>query len=90
MLEDLIPGFLENRRHDIIKIRDAVRQGDLETIKHLGHTMKGTGGGYGFENITEIGKNIENAAHQKSSEIILQLVEELEKYINTVHIVFVD
>jgi len=90
MLEDLIPGFLENRRHDIIKIREAVRQGDLETIKHLGHTMKGTGGGYGFENITEIGKNIENAAHQKSSEIILQLVEELEKYINTVHIVFVD
>lgn len=90
MLEDLIPGFLANRRHDIVAIRQAVSEGNLEVIKDLAHTMKGTGGGYGFEDITETGKNIENAAKQKNFDTILQLIGELENYINTVDIVFID
>lgn len=90
MLEDLIPGFLENRRNDVIAIREAISLGDMDKIEHLGHTMKGTGGGYGFERITAIGKDIENAAKQKRIDMLLQLTEELENFVNTVDIVFVD
>jgi CheY-like chemotaxis protein/HPt (histidine-containing phosphotransfer) domain-containing protein len=90
MLEDLIPGFLENRRHDIIAIRDAVSQGNLENVERLGHMIKGSGGGYGFENISEIGKKLESAAKKKEVNKILAIVKELEDYLNEVQIIFVE
>ena len=46
-LADLIPGFLENRHKDVA-IQEAIEQGNYETIRVLGHTMKGAGGGYGL------------------------------------------
>jgi HPt (histidine-containing phosphotransfer) domain-containing protein len=45
-LEDLIPGFLENRHKDIIEIESLLASGDYETTQRLGHSMKGAGGGY--------------------------------------------
>ena len=56
-LEDLIPGFLENRRKDIVEIGSLLASDDYETIQRLGHSMKGAGGGYGFDEITYIGSN---------------------------------
>lgn len=44
-LKHLIPGFLENRRKDIEKIRLALGQAEFPTIQTLGHRMKGDGGG---------------------------------------------
>jgi HPt (histidine-containing phosphotransfer) domain-containing protein len=46
-LEDLIPEFLDNRRSDVESIRGALANDDYETIRVLGHSMKGSGGGYG-------------------------------------------
>ena len=47
-LEDLIPGFLDNRYEDIDALMGALDRKDYETIRRLGHIMKGAGGGYGF------------------------------------------
>ena len=44
-LEDLIPGFINNRRKDAESIADALKRKDYETIRVLGHGMKGAGGG---------------------------------------------
>jgi hypothetical protein len=45
-IADLIPGFLENRRRDVDKMREALTQGEYETIRVLGHSMKGAAGGH--------------------------------------------
>lgn len=90
LIEDLIPGFLNNRRDDINKLREAVDRTDMEALANLGHTLKGTGGGYGFEKISEIGKEIEHAAQRNEPTIILQLTSELEIYLDTLEVVFVD
>jgi CheY-like chemotaxis protein len=90
MIEDLIPGFLKNRRNDIEKLQKAVQDGDMNTIKMLGHMLKGMGGGYGFEKISELGKSIELAARQSNSGIILSLTKELETYLDNIKVVFVD
>src|SRR5712692_5782144 len=42
-IAELIPGFLENRRKDIAAMLDAVQRGDFETVRVLGHSMKGAG-----------------------------------------------
>ena len=54
-LEDLIPWYLENRINHIKTIREALEKADYKTVCLLGHSMKGSGGGYGFEQITWIG-----------------------------------
>lgn len=86
-LASLIPGFLANRRADIGLILAAVNRGDFETARVLGHSMKGSGGGYGFEGITDIGGDIETAAKQGDSTVIRTHVTALSSYLARVEIV---
>ncbi len=87
-LEDLIPGYIENRYGDIRKIKDALTKGDYETIRILGHSMKGSGGGYGFDAITDLGRSIEQAAKEHDEGAIKRLLEDLEAYLKKVQIVY--
>lgn len=87
-LEDLIPGFLANRREDVQSITESLEKSDLENIRILGHSMKGSGGGYGFDRITEIGKSIEDAANEKDKDTIKKSNEELSDYLDRVEIVY--
>ena len=87
-LEDLIPGFLENRQEDIRYIRESLGKGDYDTIGRLGHSMKGCGGGYGFDMITDIGASIETAAKGQDSDQIQKWLAELEYLLGNVEVVF--
>lgn len=87
-IEDLIPGFLENRRKDVKTLEQALAEGDYETIRTLGHKMKGAGGGYGFDAITEIGRSLENAAQDKNTEEIREHVQELSYFLEHVEVVY--
>ncbi|GMT42980.1 MAG: hypothetical protein IEMM0002_1391 [bacterium] len=87
-LEDLIPDFLENRRTDIKSMRRALSEGDFDKIRITGHSMKGSGGGYGFDEITEIGKYLEDAANERNAEEIIRRVDELVSYLDRVEVVY--
>jgi len=87
-LKQLIPGYLEERQNDIRKIEDAVKAQDYETVRMLGHTLKGSGGGYGFDPISEIGLELENAAQEENCEDIDKYINKLSDYIEHVEIVY--
>ncbi len=87
-LEDLIPGYLNNREKDIVAIRESLDSGDFEKVRTLGHSMKGSGGGYGFDEVTRMGSRIESAALAKDVEGVEEALQELEDYINRVEVVF--
>jgi HPt (histidine-containing phosphotransfer) domain-containing protein len=87
-IADLVPGFLENRRKDIKTMDAALKQGDFETIQILGHSMKGAGGSYGFDAVTDIGKALEQAALAKNAEGIRSAIRELSAYLNGVEVVY--
>jgi HPt (histidine-containing phosphotransfer) domain-containing protein len=87
-LQDLIPGFLQNRRLDISKLQGASETDDFETILTLGHRMRGDGGGYGFAMISELGHAIETAAKDKDVFEVRRLVDELERYLDRVEVVY--
>ena len=53
-LEELIPGYLANRRTDVATLRTALDGGDFPAIRMTAHKIKGTGGGYGFPVLTEL------------------------------------
>lgn len=87
-LQDLIPGYLENRLKDISKIRESLAQGDYEAIRSIGHKMKGSGGGYGFDEITNIGRTIEEAANKNFGEEIERQTEALKTYMERLEVVY--
>lgn len=83
-LADLIPGFLENRRRDVEQIRRLIREGQYGELARVGHTMKGVGGSYGFTEISEIGRGIEEAGARGDQAAITTLCERLAAYLATV------
>jgi HPt (histidine-containing phosphotransfer) domain-containing protein len=87
-LEDLIPGFLANRRRDIEKVEAQLANGDFDGIRIVGHSMKGSGGGYGFPFITEIGAGLERAAIARDADIIRDAISQLRRYLAQVEIVY--
>ncbi len=85
---DLIPGFLLNRRHDVIAVLDALDRGDFETVESLGHGMKGAGGSWGFQRITDVGAGLEQAAKSIDADASRKWVSELSRYLDHVEIVY--
>lgn len=87
-LKDLIPGFLQNRRHDVQMLQEAVAIGHFDTIRTLGHRMRGDGGGYGFHPISDIGHALEKAAIERNTADITACIQELFTYLGRIEVVY--
>ena len=87
-LEEIIPGFLENRRRDVQTLETALQQNDLNTIRVIGHRMKGDGGGYGFDVISTIGDGMEQAAAREDRDAIQRYTAELIDFLARVDVVY--
>ena len=60
----------------------------MKKIRTLGHSMKGSGGGYGFMPISVIGAAIEKAAKEKSTDNIQTQLDKLLSYLGSVSVVY--
>lgn len=87
-LEEIVLGFLDNRRKDVATLQAAVAANDLKTVRLLGHRMKGDGGGYGFEAISAIGEALEQAAIRQDHTVMVQQISELSDFLARVAIVY--
>jgi HPt (histidine-containing phosphotransfer) domain-containing protein len=85
-IADLIPGFLKNRRRDVETLKEGLQNNDYESIQILGHSMKGVGGGYGFDAIAGIGMSIEQAAKEKDAGEIRKQTGALSNYLERVEV----
>lgn len=86
-LIDLIPDFLTRKRADLEKMRGALETGDLTTIAALGHKIKGEGGSFGFDVISEIGAALEATGKKGDRDTTRQLVNDLSEYLAKVEVV---
>jgi len=84
---DLVPVFLQNCRKNVIAMLDALDRGDFETVEILGHGMRGAGGSYGFQAITDIGAALEQAAESADTDASRKWVGELSRYLDRVEII---
>ena len=83
-LKPVIGKYLENRRADVGKLRAALESGDYSTVRLLGHQMAGTGGGYGFDRISEIGTELEECALASDAGRMRAGIEDLDRYLSSV------
>jgi CheY-like chemotaxis protein/HPt (histidine-containing phosphotransfer) domain-containing protein len=77
-----IPEFLQNCRQNVVTMRDALDRVDFETVTSLGHQMRGSGGAYGFQAITDIGAALEKAAGSADNDVSRKWVNELSLYLD--------
>ncbi|HIJ83213.1 MAG TPA: Hpt domain-containing protein [Magnetococcales bacterium] len=88
-LEDIAPGYLENRGKDCVLLPQALEQNDFDSLKMMGHRMKGSGAGYGFQLISDLGTRIEQAAHVQDRQEIHDCIRQLVDYLGNIEIVYV-
>ena len=74
----LVQRFLANRAADVGRIRAALAGRDFEAIRGAAHGMKGSGGGYGFPEISRLGAAMEEGARRRDAAAIVELVASLE------------
>jgi HPt (histidine-containing phosphotransfer) domain-containing protein len=87
-LEELIPGYLKNRLKDVQDVQDALNNADFALIHRMGHTMKGSGGGYGFDFISAIGLALEEDAKEKNEKKIQKSLKDLCDFLERVQVVY--
>ncbi len=83
-IQDLVPRFVENQKENVSLILEQVASGDFESTRRIGHNMKGTGKGYGFDVISGLGYAIEQAAARASAAEVEKLARELSRYLASV------
>ena len=83
-----IPRFLENRRAEMVTVREAARIGDLAVVKAFGHKLKGSGGTFGFDELSVLGERLEQAAHESNRIELLRIVDEIVWYVDHVQVVY--
>jgi PAS domain S-box-containing protein len=81
-MEELLPFFIESTQQDLAQIKTAMEVSDFETVRRVGHSLKGSSGAYGQDHIGKIGALIESAALIEDRPEINDRVADLEASLN--------
>ena len=80
---DRIGPFLERRKRELLTLREALASDDLEEIRGIGHNLKGVGGGFGYQQIGDIGARLEQAAVARDTEGMRTAIDELARFLES-------
>jgi signal transduction histidine kinase/DNA-binding response OmpR family regulator len=77
----LVPQYLASKKTQIEEARMALASRDFAPIRRFGHNLKGTGRGYGFPPIEDIGTEIERAAAEADPSRIADQLDALHRFV---------
>ena len=66
---------------------DALDRGDFETVTMLGHQMRGSGGAYGFQAITDISAALQQASESADIDASRKSVGDMSSYLDRVEVI---
>ena len=75
--------YINHTSKELKKISENLNLDSLDSIRTFGHNIKGSGGMYGFNEVTQIGLQIETAAKAKDLDAILSNLEDLESFLQS-------
>lgn len=85
-LEDLIPDYIANRKSEIEIFEDAFDKKDFPKIQALGHKLRGTAGSYGFDYLSEIGKEFEEKSKVSDAISIQHALNQYKLYMKRIKV----
>ncbi|MEZ4524926.1 MAG: EAL domain-containing protein [Desulfobacterales bacterium] len=88
-LKELIPEFMNVTQKEISSLQHALKAGDYEMIRRLGHRIKGASLCYCFEELAGIAHDVEKSGQEKDSlDYIWKLADRLSGYMAQVEVVY--
>jgi signal transduction histidine kinase/DNA-binding response OmpR family regulator len=78
----LVPQYLASKEKQIEEARASLASHDFAPIWRFGHNLKGTGRGYGFPVIEELGREIERAASEADASRISGQLDALHRFVD--------
>ncbi len=83
-LMEQVPAYLENCRHNVVLMREALDRNDFEAVTIMGHNLRGSGGAFGFQPITDLGASLEQASEDTDHVGATMLLGELSRYLDRI------
>lgn len=84
-MAELIEQYTQRLPREVAQLRTLLDGGDLESLRRVTHQLKGSGGGYGFNAITELAGKAEASIKQsRPLEQVRSTIDELTSYIRNV------
>lgn len=74
---DLVEMFVEDAEGKAQNFERLLEGQEWEEIKRAAHQLKGSSGGYGFECLTPLARDLEAAMNESRTEGVQELIEEL-------------
>ena len=87
-IRELIPRFLQSMNNKVRLLREALQNSDYVKIYSLGHQLKGIGGPYGFERISQLGALVDEYAKNENRQKLEEAVKELALYLEAVEVFY--
>lgn len=82
----LAKRFLARQERALKGLETAMRSGDFARVKGMGHDLKGSGGAYGLDTLSQLGSQLEAAADAKDAERVGTLLAQLEEKLSRVEL----
>jgi len=75
--------YIAHTSKELAKIQEDLDNVELDSLRTFGHNIKGSGGMYGFDEVTHLGTEIEASAKADNREKIKSLLTELSNFLKT-------
>jgi CheY-like chemotaxis protein len=86
-LEEAASGYLSSRRAEIQELTKLLAAGDFERLSVMAHNRKGSGQSYGFSELTQLDRALEQSAQDADGRAVQGLLEQLGDYLQRVQLV---
>mgnify|MGYP001224559050 CR=1 FL=1 len=75
--------YIKHTFNELNSLKESMDSLKLDSLRTFGHNIKGSGGMYGFNEITEMGATIEMAAKNENIEQIKSDLDNLETFLKS-------
>lgn len=82
IVQELVPAYLAARRQEVPQMMELLAASDFERLLVLGHSLKGSGGSFGFPELTRFGAALERSAQASDPVSFSQGLAQLKDYLD--------
>lgn len=82
----LAKRFLARQERALKGLENAMRSRDFARVRGMGHDLKGSGGAYGLDTLSQLGSHLEAAADARDVERVGRLLTQLEEKLSRVEL----
>ena len=75
--------YVNHTNKELISILESLETKSFDSLRTFGHNIKGSGGMYGFNVVTEIGAVIESAAKEEDMALIKSNLNTLDSFLKS-------